>query len=66
VRAPPSDRARKGPGRPTPDPAGALHRHQVMLDEATVEALRALGEGNLSAGVRRAAALARQIRPPSD
>jgi hypothetical protein len=37
-----------------------------MLDEATVEALRALGEGNLSAGVRRAAALARQIRPPSD
>jgi hypothetical protein len=34
----------------------------VTLDAASEATLRALGEGNLSAGIRRAAALARECR----
>lgn len=39
--------------------AEAMMRFQVMLDAATVEKLKALGGGNLSAGIREAAKRAR-------
>ena len=42
-------------GRPATDSATGLIRKQVMLDQASVDALTALGDGNLSLGVRRAA-----------
>lgn len=42
-------------GRKTPDGAEDLARHLVMLDPKTVTRLRALGDGNLSAGIRKAA-----------
>ena len=40
-------------GRQTRDGA-AVRRVQVMLDEETVERAKALGEGNLSQGIRKA------------
>ena len=46
-------------GRKTPDGAEDLARHLVMLDPKTVTRLRALGDGNLSAGIRLAAKRAR-------
>jgi hypothetical protein len=54
--------ARPGAGRPTPDNVRNTRAHQVTLDAASEATLRALGEGNLSAGIRRAAALARECR----
>lgn len=48
--------ARAGAGRPT-EVEGAK-RMNVTLDEATVEAAKALGNGNLSAGLRAAVKLA--------
>lgn len=40
-------------GRQTRDGA-AVRRVQVMLDEATIERAKALGDGNASQGIRRA------------
>lgn len=45
---------RKGAGA-KPLYSEAMNRFQVMLDAATVEKLKALGGGNLSAGIREAA-----------
>ena len=42
-------------GRQTRDGA-AVRRVQVMLDDATVERAKALGQGNVSQGIRRAVA----------
>lgn len=39
---------RPGAGRP----AQGLHRHQVLLDPATVAKAKIAGAGNLSAGLR--------------
>lgn len=51
---------RGGPGRgqgvKSADGATGLRRVNVSLDEASIEALRALGDGELSLGIRRAAA----------
>ena len=41
-------------GRQTRDGA-AVRRVQVMLDDATIERAKALGDGNLSAGLRKMA-----------
>ena len=45
--------SRKGAGA-KPLYSEAMKRFQVMLDGATAEKLKALGEGNLSAGIREA------------
>lgn len=45
---------RKGAGA-KPIYAEAMVRFQVMLDAVTVEKLKVLGDGNLSAGIREAA-----------
>ncbi len=42
-------------GRQTRDGA-AVRRAQVMLDDATIERAKALGDGNLSQGIRQAVA----------
>ena len=42
-------------GRQTLDGA-AVRRVQVMLDDATIERARVLGDGNLSQGIRQAVA----------
>lgn len=42
-------------GRQTRDGA-AVRRAQVMLDDATIERAKALGDGNLSQGIRQAIA----------
>ena len=42
-------------GRQTLDGA-TVRRVQVMLDEATIERARVLGDGNLSQGIRQAVA----------
>lgn len=42
-------------GRQTRDGA-EVRRVQVMLDEATIERAKALGDGNLSQGIRHAVA----------
>jgi hypothetical protein len=34
-----------------------MKRHNVMLDDATIEVLREIGGGNISAGIRAAAAI---------
>jgi hypothetical protein len=56
-----SSQTRRGRRRATPDKSSSLHRHQIMLDAASAEALRLLGGGNLSAGTRRAAHLIRDF-----
>lgn len=48
--------AGRGQGRPAADGATNLSRKNVSLDGATIERLRALGDGDLSLGIRRAAA----------
>lgn len=52
--------SRGGPGRgggyKPPDGAVALKRYQVTLDDESVQALLQLGDGELSLGIRRAAA----------
>jgi hypothetical protein len=45
----------RGQGRPTTAGTGATSPRQVTLDDGTVSTLRALGDGNLSAGIREAA-----------
>ncbi len=50
---------RPGAGRPT---VGEL-RINVRLDRATVERLRAIGDGNVSEGIRRAAKTATPPAP---
>lgn len=51
--------AGRGQGRKAIDSAGPLVRKTVTLDEPSIAILRELGEGDLSVGIRRAAALAR-------
>lgn len=49
--------ARKGAGRKTADGTSGMHKRSVSLDDATIGGLTALGEGELSLGIRRAWAL---------
>ncbi len=49
----------RGRGRPPVAPGGT-RVHRVTLDDATVTTLRYAGEGNLSAGIRRAAVSVRR------
>jgi hypothetical protein len=45
----------RGQGRKTPDsPSGELKVYSVRLDPTTVEALKEIGGGNVSAGIRMA------------
>jgi len=53
--------ARKGAGR-KPITGTPLERHQVMLDAPTVQTLRELADGNLSAGIREAARIVRAVK----
>lgn len=53
---PRSGGAQPGSGRPTADGVRGMRRVNVMLDDASAEKLRALGDGELSLGIRRAAA----------
>lgn len=48
---------RQGAGRKADDDAQNLERVNIMLDAVSLSRLRAFGNGNLSLGVRRAAAL---------
>ncbi len=48
--------ARPGGGKRTADGAQGVIRKNVTLDAASIDALRALGDGDLSLGIRRAAA----------
>lgn len=58
--------ARVGAGRKKQTGDGLTSRHQVSLDNATVEAMRALGDGSLSEGIRRCKAFAlAQITKPN-
>ena len=51
--------ARVRAGRRTEHPEGAaMARHNVSLDERTVELLKVVGEGNISRGIRLAAEVA--------
>lgn len=50
-----NDRKRAPGGGRKKEVAGELHRHQVMLDEDTCEYFKAIGGGNLSAGIRKVA-----------
>ena len=54
--------AREGAGRPSADGAENLTRHQVLLDPDTLEICKSLGNGQLSPGIRKAAAIARAQR----
>lgn len=47
--------ARPGAGRKPADGATGLRRVNVSLDQASIDALRGLGGGDLSAGIRAAA-----------
>jgi hypothetical protein len=53
---PRSGGAQPGSGRPTADGVRGMRRVNVMLDDASAEKLRTLGDGELSLGIRRAAA----------
>lgn len=46
------------PGRPRITPNENVRRVLVSLDPATIDKGRAIGEGNLSEGIRRAVSLA--------
>ena len=48
--------ARVGAGRATADGAQGVIRKNVTLDQASIDKLRTLGDGDLSLGIRRAAA----------
>lgn len=50
---------KRPPGRPRFG-ADAMKRHNVMLDAKTIEKARRLGNGELSAGIRRAVKEARE------
>lgn len=45
---------RKGAGRKTQDGAKEMQRVNVSLDAGTIAKARKLGDGNLSAGIRKA------------
>ena len=45
---------RKGAGRKTTDGAKDMQRVNVSLDTKTIAKARKLGDGNLSAGIRKA------------
>lgn len=49
--------AGRGQGRKAVDGAGPIERKTVTLDADTITTLRTLGDGDLSVGIRRAAAL---------
>lgn len=49
-----STKTRKKPG-PKPILGETLQRKQITIDEMTERKLKVLGDGNLSAGVRKAA-----------
>lgn len=49
---------RPGAGRPTADGATGMQRKNVSLDQVTIDGARALGDGDLSLGLRRAVAIA--------
>lgn len=51
--------AGRGQGRKAVDADGPLERKNVSLDVPSVETLRALGNGDLSVGIRRAAHILR-------
>lgn len=46
----------RGQGRKTADGVGVVERKNVTLDANSVETLRTFGDGDLSLGIRRAAA----------
>ena len=48
--------AGRGQGRKSADGATGLRRRNISIDDASADILRALGDGDLSLGVRRAAA----------
>lgn len=48
--------ARVGAGRATADGAHGVIRKNVTLDQSSIDKLRTLGDGDLSLGIRRAAA----------
>jgi hypothetical protein len=56
--------AGRGQGRKPVDATGPLERKTVTLDASTIETLRALGDNDLSVGIRRAAALIRSLKRP--
>lgn len=49
--------AGRGQGRKAADGVSAVERKNVTLDAESIETLRAYGDGDLSLGIRRAAAL---------
>lgn len=65
-QAPARGGARAGAGRPAADGARAMSRRNVMLDDDTVDWLRELGGGELSAGIRKAAAVLRAARQTAE
>ncbi|WP_175787504.1 hypothetical protein [Burkholderia anthina] len=54
--------AGRGQGRKAVDGAGPVERKTVTLDADSITTLRALGDGDLSVGIRRAAALIRSMK----
>lgn len=60
TRKPTHGGRRAGAGRP-PIAADGTRRHSVTLDAATFDRLAALGDGNVSAGIRAAARLAQAV-----
>jgi hypothetical protein len=53
--------AGRGQGRKAKDATGPLERKNVSLDAESVRTLRELGAGDLSVGIRRAAAIVRNL-----
>lgn len=53
--------ARQGAGR-KPITGARMARHLVILDDASVQTLRELADGNLSAGIREAARRVRAVK----
>ena len=55
---------KRKPGRPALAPDQRAVRAQVSLDQATIDQAREMGEGKLSAGIRRAVAAAWTLWTP--
>ena len=51
----------RGGGRKAADGVVGVTRKNVTLDQRSIDTLRALGDGDLSLGIRRAAAMLRDI-----
>ena len=51
----------RGQGRKSADGATGLKRRNISIDDANADILRRLGDGDLSLGVRRAAAQIKKI-----